>query len=135
MRVYISGKIGEEVISEATRRKFAKADEMLQAKGYETFNPTAGEWQEHLYKKYKLDREVQPNGEKVSFYEYALLRDLMVLATCDAIYMLADWSQSNGSNVELDFAGATRKKRFGDLEEDAKVFCDDAGNYIDVWLP
>jgi len=45
MRFYISGKIGEEVISEATRRKFAAVEAMLQAKGYETFNPTSGEWQ------------------------------------------------------------------------------------------
>ena len=27
MRIYISGKIGEEVISDATREKFAKAEE------------------------------------------------------------------------------------------------------------
>lgn len=39
MKVYISGKIGEVVISEATRKKFAKAEEMLKAKGYEVFNP------------------------------------------------------------------------------------------------
>lgn len=32
MLIYISGKIGEEVISEATRQKFAKAEEMLKAK-------------------------------------------------------------------------------------------------------
>jgi hypothetical protein len=29
MRVYISGKIGEEVLSEATRKKFARAEKML----------------------------------------------------------------------------------------------------------
>ena len=40
MRVYISGKIGEEVLSEATRQKFARAEELLQARGFETFNPT-----------------------------------------------------------------------------------------------
>ena len=28
-RIYISGKIGEEVISEATRQKFAKAEELV----------------------------------------------------------------------------------------------------------
>ena len=35
MRVYISGKIGEEVISEATRQKFERAERMLE----EHFNP------------------------------------------------------------------------------------------------
>lgn len=38
MRVYISGKIGEEVISDATRQKFAKAEKMLQDRGYDVFN-------------------------------------------------------------------------------------------------
>ena len=111
MRVYISGKIGEGVISEATRQKFAKAEEMLKANGYETFNPTDGEWQEHLHKAYKLDREVQPYGEKVDFYSYALLRDMMVLATCDAVYFLEDWTESKGAVAERDFAVATGKKR------------------------
>ena len=137
MRVYISGKIGEEQLSEATRQKFAKAEEMLKAKGYEVFNPTDEEWQKHLHKKYIFDRKVQPNGEKVDFYTYAVLRDLMVLATCDAIYMLADWPNSKGANVEYDFTVATGKKRYFEKKEDAKVFCDedDAGNFIDVWLP
>ena len=48
MKVYISGKIGEEVISEATRQKFAKAEEMLKAKGYEVFNPCDERWQRTL---------------------------------------------------------------------------------------
>ena len=34
MTIYISGKIGELVISEATRKKFAKAQKELEAKGY-----------------------------------------------------------------------------------------------------
>lgn len=34
MKFYISGKIGEE-----NRQKFARAEEMLKAKGYEVFNP------------------------------------------------------------------------------------------------
>ena len=39
-KVYISGKIGEEVLSEATRQKFASAEKFLKAKGYKVFNPT-----------------------------------------------------------------------------------------------
>ena len=39
-KVYISGKIGEEVLTEATREKFAKAEKMLRSKGYDVFNPT-----------------------------------------------------------------------------------------------
>ena len=110
MRVYISGKIGEAVISDATRQKFAKAEEMLEAKGYEVFNPTDGEWQEHLRKRYPIDREQGHDGEDIDFYAYALLRDMMVLATCEAIYMLPDFLDSKGAKAEHAFAVATGKK-------------------------
>ena len=129
MRVYISGKIGEEVISETTRQKFARAQRMLEAKEYEVFNPTASGLGAHA------ESLAKAADYKTSFYQEILLCDLAQLAQCEAIYMLADWSTSNGANVELDFATATGKQRFWELEEDAKVFCDDAGNYIDVWLP
>lgn len=109
MRIYISGKIGEEVISDATRQKFAKAEEMLMAKGLDVFNPTADEWQKHLRKRYPIDREQQPRGDKFDFYSYALLRDMMVLATCDAIYMLTDCYCSKGAIAEYNFAMATNK--------------------------
>lgn len=123
-RVYISGKIGERVITEATRRKFAKAEEMLKAIGYDTFNPTGQEWQEHLHKKYLLDKEEQPNGEKVGFYAYALLRDLMVLATCDAIYVLEDWKRSGGARTEYEYALATGKKMLFQERWDACTYLD-----------
>lgn len=135
MRVYISGKIGEEVISEATRRKFAAAEAMLQAKGYETFNPTSGEWQEHLHKAYVFDREAQPYGEKVDFYTYALLRDLMVLVTCDAVYFIEDWSKSDGAGTEHSFVIATKKKTFWQNLEDAQIYRNDNEKAEDVWLP
>lgn len=129
MRVYISGKIGEEVLSEATRQKFAKAEQMLKAKGFETFNPTTSGLGAHA------ESLVKAADYKTTFYQEILLCDLVQLAQCDAIYMLADWSKSNGANVELDFAVATGKGRFWELEEDAKVFCDDAGDYTDIWMP
>ena len=40
MKIYISGKIGEEVLTEATREKFAQAERMLRQLGYDVFNPT-----------------------------------------------------------------------------------------------
>lgn len=129
MKVYISGKIGEEVLSEATRQKFAKAEQMLKAKGFETFNPTTSGLGAHA------ESLAKAADYKTTFYQEILLCDLAQLAQCDAIYMLADWSLSNGANVELDFAVATGKKRFWELEEEAKVFCDDAGNYTDTWMP
>lgn len=127
MKVYISGKIGEVELSEATRQKFAKAERMLKSKGFDVFNPTTSGLGRHAESKAKI--------EGTTFYEEILMLDLHELKQCDAIYMLADWTKSPGANVELDFAVATGKQRFWEQEEDAKVFCDDAGNYIDVWLP
>lgn len=137
MKIYISGKIGEEVISDDTRQKFAKAEAMLKAKGFEVFNPTCDEWQRHVRMMYEKDRNAKEpwlEGKFPDLYGYTLLRDLMVLSTKDAIYMLADWTKSDGANVELDFAWATGKQIFWENKEDALVFGDDDNNY-NVWLP
>ena len=137
MRVYISGKIGGEVVSDATRKKFAKAEEMLKAKGYEVFNPCDERWQKILRREYENDNYVKSPwviSKFPDFYAYCLLRDLMVLSTKDAIYMLADWTESDGANVELDFARATGKQLFWESKEDALVFNNDEDHY-NVWLP
>ena len=127
MKVYISGKIGEEVLSETTRQKFAKAEAMLRAKGFDVFNPTTSGLGQHAESIAKI--------EGTTFYEEIMMLDLHQLKYCDAIYMLQDWSKSNGANVELDFAVATGKQLFWEQEEDAKVFCDNEGNYMGVWIP
>ena len=137
MKVYIAGKIGEEVISEATRKKFAKAEEMLKAKGYEVFNPCDERWQNTLKREYENDQYVKSpwlTGKFPDFYAYTLLRDLMVLSTKDAIYVLADWTESDGANVELDFARATGKQLFWENKEDALVFNNNEDVYS-VLLP
>ena len=134
MKVYISGKIGEEVISDATRQKFARAEKMLKAKGYDVFNPTDPDWIECLRQNYRSAVESFGN-EVVPKYEYILLKDIVKLSKADAIYMLADWEYSHGCHVELDFAFATGKKLLWEVEEDAKIYCDESGNYIGEWLP
>lgn len=108
MRVYISGKIGEDVVSEATRQKFAEAQAMLDAKGYEVFNPVSEEWQNHLMNGYGADiqQAIAPPGGPIGKYSYFLLRDLMALANKDAIYMLRDWTESYGARTEHEFAKA-----------------------------
>ena len=108
MRIYISGKIGEEVISEATRQKFTKAQKELEAKGHEVLNPTSEKWQNHLIQGYGKDiqQTLAPPGGPISKYAYYLLRDLMALATKDAIYMLKGWEDSFGARTELMFAMA-----------------------------
>lgn len=136
MRIYISGKIGENEISETTRQKFARAEEMLKAKGFSVFNPTDKNWTDILSNEYYTIKGPQRILVYATpFYNYCLLRDLVVLNQMDGIYMLADWTQSDGANVELDFARATGKKILWENEEDAKIFTDEAGNYTDIWFP
>ena len=116
MRIYISGKIGEKVISEATRRKFNIIQEALTLEGHDVFNPTDTKWVESLKKQFPIDHATKPNGDKVSFYTYALLRDLMVLATCDAIYMLPGFLDSPGAKAEHAFAIASGLQVYYDDE-------------------
>ncbi|MBQ7181078.1 MAG: DUF4406 domain-containing protein [Bacteroidaceae bacterium] len=92
MRVYISGKISEEVLSDATREKFAGAERELRGWDFEVFNPTTsglGLRAEELAKE---------NG--TDFYTEIMRLDLDELRRCDAIYLLRDWADSPGAKVE-----------------------------------
>ena len=126
MKVYISGKIGEEVISESTRQKFAKAEEMLKANGYEVFNPCDEKWQATLRRDYEKEKlspgSLLLQGKFPDFYAYALLRDMMVLSTKDAIYVLQDWERSPGSETEVRFAMATGKAFLCQKRQEAKSY-------------
>ena len=138
MRVYIAGKIGEEVISDATRRKFDRAQRMLEERGYEVFNPTSERYQAALHRQYERDKNAETpwiEGTFPGFYGYALLRDLMILATKDAVYFLDDWDLSNGANVEHSFAMATGKRMLWQRRDDAVVFHAPGESEEDVWLP
>ena len=107
MKVYISGKIGEKVVSEATRQKFAKAEEMLKAKGYEVFNPTTSGYGKLADEKV---REAMLQGKKTDWYQEILKLDLDALSFCDGIYLLKDYKESDGARIEYDFALANKKK-------------------------
>ena len=114
-KIYISGKIGEEVLSDETREKFAKAEKMLRSKGYDVFNPTTsglGRCAEEAAKKYKS-----------SFYKEILIYDLMALKQCDAIYMLDDWKKSPGAGRERSYAMATGIRLFHQDRFDACEEC------------
>lgn len=92
MKVYISGKIGEEVLSEDTRNKFAKAETLLHDLGFDVFNPTTsglGHRAEELAVK---------NG--TDFYTEIMKLDIDALRGCDIIYLLLDWKDSPGAKVE-----------------------------------
>ena len=125
MRVYISGKIGEDVISDDTREKFARAEAALAKRGFDVFNPTDAKWQAHLKEHYKKDRKAQEpwlEGKFPGFYEYALLRDEMVLSTCDAIYLLDNWMISPGAKSERAYARATGKEMLFALRDHAERY-------------
>ena len=145
-KVYISGKIGEEVLSDATREKFARAEDMLRSKGYDVFNPTTS----------GLGKAAEKDAEKygTTFYKEILIYDLMALKQCDAIYLLCDWSNSTGAFLELCYAQATNINVLFSERADAwdylnNKFEEEAGTphtvasrdeYIDsrinnVWLP
>lgn len=107
MKVYISGKIGEDTPSQETLEKFKMAEIAMRAMGYEVFNPTAsglGKKAEELAK--RLSEE---SGRDVAWYDAIMLLDLEELAKCDAICLLNDWKDSVGASTEALYAYATKK--------------------------
>ena len=78
MRVYISGKIGEYTPSAEVLDKFARAEKMLKAKGYATFNPTTsgfGKMADLLVEKAKAEGKYQ--GRPVDVDLHARVRELL----------------------------------------------------------
>lgn len=106
MKIYVSGKIGERVISDGTRRKFEKAKKGLEKLGHEVFVPTSNDWQAYL--EWNLANTWtfrKDNG--IGETAWILHLDVMELMKCDAIYMLEDWLESPGAKTELAFAQAS----------------------------
>ena len=70
-RIYISGKIGEEVISEATRQKFAKAEELLKEcfgeENIVVINPACDYIQEAIKMHYSM-KGINPWYEETLLY-------------------------------------------------------------------
>ncbi len=115
MRIYISGKIGEEVISDATRQRFEKAQKMLEERLSDqsyVCNPVDDLFQ------LTMDTDFHWRQMKKSYSEI-LLYDLNWLHTCNAIYMLDGWKDSPGAQTEYKFAVATGKKIFYESKKDA----------------
>ena len=112
-RIYISGKMGEMSLSEATREKFAQAEARLKAEGWDPINPATSEYQDFMREQLDDSREDWEDGDmKTAFNEYAemLIHDLVCIVMCDAIYMLADWRMSPGARVEHEYAKALGKE-------------------------
>lgn len=113
-KAYISGKIGEEVLSKATRQKFASAEKFLKEKGYKVFNPTTSGYGK------MAENTAKANG--TTFYKEILLLDIMALQQCDMICLLPDWGDSPGAQAELFFAKAIGLKVKQLISYEDKVF-------------
>lgn len=100
MKFYISGKIGKDNPSPETLAKFKEAEDFLKEKGHEVFNPTCSGLGRHA------ESLVQAANYETSFYQEILLLDLVLLSKCDAVMVLNDWHNSDGSKVELMLAQA-----------------------------
>lgn len=86
MKVYISGGITKDF---NYMEKFKNAEEKLAKMGHIVLNPTwikAGlSYEEHMH------------------------IDLAMIDVCDALYMLPDWKDSKGANVEINYANTKHK--------------------------
>ena len=85
MKIYISGKVSGLDYADV-RRTFQEAQDMLENLNFEVVNPLKNglnhthTWEEHI------------------------ARDIELLLPCDAIYMLANWTDSVGSGIEHSIA-------------------------------
>lgn len=131
VKVFICGYIEDGIISNETQEKFVKAEAMLIAKGYEVFNPGTDEWRSFVLWAWRSSS----NFHKKDRDPYVLITDLSRLAECDAIYILEDWSISDGAKAEISFANATGKKRLWQNYEDARLNRKEEEKVEEVWLP
>ena len=99
-RIYISGPMTGVV---DCRGKFDFAENRLVEKGYKVINPAYVD-------------DVMPNAE----YEEYMEVDMLLLSTCDAIYMLKGWENSRGANREYGYALAKGMEIMFELPAEGK---------------
>lgn len=94
MKIYISGKM-RGLPEEESRELFKSAENYLIELGHDVINP----W----------DSEDEKN-EKCRDWDDYILYDLQILKTCDAIFMLSNWQDSDGAKCEHAFASGRHMK-------------------------
>lgn len=85
MRIYISGKISGLPYKEVEQR-FEDAEALLTELGFEVVNP--------------LKNGLSPNAPWINHF----CKDIELLDSCDAIYMLDGWRKSRGASHEFRYA-------------------------------
>lgn len=110
--IYISGKMGEKVLSEETVRKFEVAQEKLLNEGWAVINPASHIFQRDAQKNVKIEEKKWQRLDHGEFdwYAWLLMWDMHSLALCDAIYLLKDWQDSPGATSEYYYAKACKKE-------------------------
>ena len=81
MKIYISGKISGIDLTK-TRKRFAAVAKVTKKLGYEPVNPLENGLSEH------------------DSWEAHMLKDIVDLLQCKAIYMLQGWQDSKGARIE-----------------------------------
>lgn len=94
MKIYISGKITGLSIKEATSN-FDKAETLLVGLGHQVVNPM----------------KLVPYSPNLSWLDY-MRADIKALVDCDGIFLLPDWSRSNGAILEHQIAKGLRMPAF-----------------------
>lgn len=111
VRIYISGKVTGLPVTDA-RRKFADVRDFLESIGFEVVNP------------------MEDGLPDDAAWEQHMVKDIEMLFTCDAIYLMSDWVESKGASIEHDIA-----KRMGLMvffESEVRVFARIADAIRDV---
>jgi hypothetical protein len=93
-RVYISGKITGLHI-EVARELFNQGAATMKSLGHIPINPM----------------ELVPDDPNMTWEDY-MRRDIKILLDCHAIYMLPNWTQSKGAQMEHDIAKKLRMEVF-----------------------
>jgi hypothetical protein len=83
MKIYISGPI---TATPNYARRFLRAQKTLEDFGFEVVNPA-------------LFTEM-PHWDWLD----CIIRDLIILKTCDAVYLLRNWQKSAGCRIEVEAA-------------------------------
>src|SRR5690554_4752341 len=86
MKIYISGKISGLQPHEA-HENFRHAEQALRAEGHETVNPLT-----------------KPGFDPDWTWEQHMIEDIQLLLECDQVFMLENWTQSKGAQIEKQIA-------------------------------
>lgn len=105
MRIYISGKISGLPL-DSVKTRFADVKSFLDEIGFEAVNP--------------LEKDLPHDAT----WEQHMVKDIELLLSCDAIYMMDNWMDSTGAGIEYDIAMRTGKDIWFEsniIRENAKV--------------